>query len=66
MTAKPENKPVIISEYYSGEGPFEDWINQFESIAEINRWGDEQKLRWLKVRLMGRALKAYKKFPVTA
>ena len=66
MTAKPESKPVIVPEYYSGEGSFEDWIDQFESIAEINRWDDEKKLRWLKVRLMGRALMAYKKFPVTA
>ena len=66
MTAKPENKPVIVPEFYSGEGSFEDWIDQFESIAEISCWDDEQKLRWLKVRLMGRALMAYKKFPVTA
>ena len=66
MTAKPENKPVIVPECYSGEGPFEDWINQFESIAEINCWDDKQKLRWLKVRLIRRALKAYKKFPVAA
>ena len=65
MTVKPESKLVIVPEYYSGEGSFEDWIDQFESIAEINCWDDEQKLRWLKVRLMGRALMAYKKFSVT-
>ena len=41
-------------------GSFEDWIDQFENIAEINHWNDEQK-RWLQVRLM-----AYKNFPVTA
>ena len=43
-----------------------DWIDQFESIASINGWNDEQKLIWLKVRLTGRALLAYKKFSVTA
>ena len=32
----------------------------------INGWNDEQKLTWLKVRLTGRALLAYKKFSVTA
>ena len=34
-------------------------------MAEINHWNDEQKLMWLKVRLTGRALMAFKKFPVT-
>ena len=63
---KPESRPVIVPEYFSGEGSYEDWIDQFESIAEINHWSEEQKLRWLKVRLTGRALMAYKKFPVTA
>ena len=69
--SKPESKlesgrPVIVPEYFTGEGSFEDWIDQFESIAEINHWNDGQKLMWLKVRLTGRALMAYKKFSITA
>ena len=69
--SKPENKleggrPVIVPEYFTGEGSFEDWIDQFKSIAEINHWNDGQKLIWLKVHLTGRALMAYKKFSVTA
>ena len=44
MTAKPESKPVIIPEPFSGEDSWEDWIDQFDSIAEINHWKDEQKL----------------------
>ena len=56
-------RPVIVPEYFSGEGSYEDWLDQFESIAEINHWNSEQKLMWLKVRLTGRALMAYKKFP---
>ena len=59
-------RPVITPEPFSGEQPWEDWIDQFESITTINGWNDEQKLIWLKVRLTGRALLAYKKFPVTA
>ena len=51
MTVKPESKPVIIPEPFSGEESWGDWIDQFDSIAEINRWNDEQKLMWLKVRL---------------
>ena len=59
-------RPVITPELFSGEQSWEDWIDQFETIATINGWNDEQKLIWLKVRLTGRALLAFKKFPVTA
>ena len=59
-------RPVIVPEFFSGEESYEDWLDQFESIAEINHWNSEQKLMWLKVRLSGRALMAYKKFPTTA
>ena len=58
-------RPVITPEPFSGEQPWEDWIDQFETIATINGWNNEQKLIWLKVRLTGRALLAYKKSPVT-
>ena len=59
-------RSVITAEPFSGEQSWEDWIDQFETIAAINGWNDERKLIWLKVRLTGRALLAYKKFPVTA
>ena len=61
-----ESRPVIVPECFLGEGCYEDWIDQFESIVEINHWNDGQKLMWLKVHLTGRALMAYKKFPTTA
>ena len=48
-------RPVIVPEYFSGEESYEDWLDQFESIAEINHWNSEQKLMWLKVCLTGRA-----------
>ena len=47
---------MIIPEVYSGEQPWEDWIDQFESIATIVS---------LKVRLTESALLAFKKFSVT-
>ena len=59
-------QPVIVPEYFSGEESDEDWLDQFESIVEINHWNSEQKLMWLKVCLTGRALMAYKKFPTMA
>ena len=63
--SKCESRPVIVPQCFSGEECYEDWIDQFESIAEINHWNDEQHLMWLKVHLTGRALMAYNKFPTT-
>ena len=63
--SRPSDRPVIVPEVYSGEQPWEDWIDQFESIAAINGWNEEKKLVWLKVRLTGRALLAFRKFSVT-
>ena len=40
---------MITPEHFSGEQSWEDWIDQFKSIALINGWNDEQKLIWLKV-----------------
>ena len=50
---KPESRPVIVPDCFSGEESYEDWMDQFEGIAEINCWDEEQKLKWLKVRLKG-------------
>ena len=47
MSVKTE-RPVITPEPFSGERSWEDWIDQFESIASINGWNDEQKLIWWK------------------
>ena len=35
---------MIVPECFSGEECYEDWIDQFENIAEINHWNDGQKL----------------------
>ena len=60
---KCESRPVIVLECFSDKECYEDWIDQFESIADINHWNERQKLMWLKIRLTRRALMAYKKFP---
>jgi len=65
-TKAAESRPIIVPEYFSSVGSYEDWIDQYESISETNHWNDEQKLMWLKVCLTGRALMVYKKFPITA
>ena len=53
---------------YSGEsGSWADWIDHFECIAEVNKWAtEEKKLKWLRVRLTGKALTAFRKLPESA
>ena len=59
-------KPLIVPEPFSGEGNWEDWIDHFESVAAVNKWEDADKLLWLRVRMTGRAQKAYKNLPEAA
>ena len=62
------NKLVLLPEPYSGEsGSWDDWIDHFECIAEVNKWATgEEKLKWLCVRLTGKALTALRKLPEIA
>eukprot|EP00731_Ephydatia_muelleri_P026815 Em0018g915a len=62
------SKPVLLPEPYSGEsGSWDDWIDHFECIAEVNKWATgEEKLKWLRVRLTGKALTALRKLPESA
>ena len=53
-------KPVIAPEPFAEEGSWDDWIDHFESVAAVNKWEDAQKLFWIRVRMTGRAQKAYK------
>ena len=44
-------KPVVLPDMFSGEGNWEDWFDHFNNVAAVNKWTDEQKLLWVKVRL---------------
>jgi len=57
------NRPLILPDTFTGEGDFDEWINRFEDVADINRWSDADKLRWLKVRLSNKAYVAYGRLP---
>ena len=57
------SRPVATPELYSGEGPFDEWIDHFESVAKLNNWKDDDMAQWLAVRLVGRAHAAYKRLP---
>lgn len=60
------SKPVIVPEAFSGEGSWEDWLDHFESVAAVNKWEEADKLLWLRVRMTGRAQKAFKNLSDTA
>ena len=51
---------VLTPDPYSGEGSWDDWIDHFESVAEVNKWDGPAKLLWIRIRLTGRAQTAFK------
>ena len=44
----------------SDRGAFQDWIEQFESVASLGRWDDHYKLVNLTARLRGAAYSFYR------
>ena len=54
------SRPAVLPETYSGEGSFTEWIDHFDSVAEVNAWDDAAKSLWIRVRLVGRAQTAFK------
>ena len=57
------SRPLVLPELFSGEGSWESWLYHFESVANVNDWDDEKKLKWLKVRLTGKAQTAFQRLP---
>ena len=55
--------PLILPDTFNGEGDFDEWISRFEDVADLNKWSDTDKLRWLKVRLNSKAYVAYGRLP---
>ena len=54
------SRPVLTPDAYTGEGSWDDWLDHFESVAEVNKWDNAAKLLWLRVRMTGRAQTAFK------
>ena len=59
------SKPLLIPEPFSGDcGNWQEWIDHFESVAVVNKWDtDGDKLKWLRVRLTGKAHTVFMKLP---
>ena len=44
-----------------------EWVTHFENVAVVNKWETgEEKLKWLRVRLTGKAQTAFMKLPEAA
>ena len=53
-------RPAVLPENFSGGRSFMDWLDHFETVAEMNAWDSEAKALWLRVRLVGCAQNAIK------
>jgi len=58
-------KPPVIPELYTGEKSWDEWIDHFDSVAQVCGWDAATKLKWLRVRLTGRAGTVFRCLPET-
>ena len=54
--------PFIIPGVFNGEPSvnWDEWIDHFESVLQVNEWNNDNRLLWLEVRLNGKARNAWK------
>ena len=57
------SKPTMLPELYSGDKSWDDWIDHFDSVATVCEWDEAAKLKWLRVRLTGRAGTTFRRLP---
>ena len=57
------SKPIVLPELFNGETPWDEWTIHFRNVADVNGWDADKKLQWLKLRLTGRAQKAFQRLP---
>ena len=55
----------LVPETFTGEGRqgFSNWIEHFESIANVHGWDENAKRKWLRARLNGRAATVWRRLP---
>ena len=59
-------RPPVVPELFTGEKSWDEWVDHFESVAEVCGWDDANKLKWLRVRLSGRASTVFRRLPEDA
>ena len=57
----PATKPIILPETFSGDTSWDEWVIHFHNCSDVNEWNDADKLKFLKVRLTGRAQIAFQR-----
>ena len=55
------SRPLVLLEPFSGEGSWESLLCHFENVVDMIDWDDGKKLKWLKVRLTGKAQTAFQR-----
>ena len=48
-------RPIVQPEKFNGEGVLEDYIEHFEACADVNKWDNNEKAKFLAVSLTGQA-----------
>ena len=56
-------KPVILPDTFNDDWNWDDWATHFDNCSEINGWDATAKLKFLKVRLTGRAQSVFQRLP---
>ena len=59
-------RPPVVPELFTGEKSWDEWVDHFMSVAEVCGWDDANKLKWLRVRLSGRASTVFRRLPEDA
>ena len=54
-------RPIVLPDTFNGEGSWSEWKYHFDNVAQVNGWDDTAKIRWLRVRLVGRAQRAVRR-----
>ena len=64
-----KQRPLLLPETFSDEASsnWDDSLVHFENCAAVNSWeSDEEKRKWIRVRLTGKAQTALQRFPADA
>ena len=59
-------RPLVLPDNFDGDAKakWDQWVCHFNNVAEVNSWENTDKLKWLKVRLTGKAQTAFQRLPV--